>query len=429
MAEPHVTKVTAGLKNHERWFVPIACLFVLLAEYSRYLTATRIGAAVFSPKNMVAAGVLALVAWAFFALRTKANRAQAGKWSLLVLPVALIAWVALSALWADYPERTPALLEWLVALALILLIGIAARPVQGSKWVATTLVVAVLGVVVVGLVEKTTDTHLPLSNLHNPYRQQWAISSVFIGQNHLAASLGLLLPLVAGFGLAWHGWRRWLSLATLAGGLVALFFTGSSLALVATGVAAVIFWLVAIVRAKPKMRGRLFFVALLSVLGLVAVWTLTPAAVKERVSVASLGVKQSFEARRALIAEGFDLIWQAPIRGLGPGATNELVEVTVGNQPTLRALHNLSLEFTVTFGLVAAIALAIWLGYVLVRVAKRLRGKGQRWPSVGILASVAALVIIQAVPSTFEGVRAPWITIGLALALAMRPSSHDAHRS
>ncbi|MFO0704602.1 MAG: O-antigen ligase family protein [Candidatus Andersenbacteria bacterium] len=407
-------------KFERYWLIPLACLFVLLAEYSRYLTATRLGALVFAPRNFLILGGLTLLVWALVVLFKKESRQKAGLWQLLLVPALLIGWTLLSLTWSHFPQTIPLAYEWLNGFVLVALIGVAVRPSIGSKYVATALLVAVIGIVLIGLIEKLADTHLPLSNLHNPYRQQWAITSVFIGQNHLAASLGLLLPLLAGFGLAWNGLRRWLSLGTVAAGLVAVFFTGSSLTLLALALAALIFFIVALVRL-PKYRSKLWLVALAVALLIGLNWFVLPDSVRERVSLATIGVRQSFDARWTLVQEGIRVIKLQPWRGLGPGASSQLVTAELPGQPTLHALHNLSLEFVVTFGLIAAFVTAIWLVWIVVRVARRLAGPGQRWPTTGILASLAALLSIQAVPSTFEGVRAPFIVLGFALALALRP--------
>lgn len=393
--------------------MPVTSLLVLLAEYSRYLTASQAGAAIFAPRNLLAVGLVTLLVWVGLRLKLPT-------WRLLVIPGLLLIWIVASKFWSDYPGATPITLEWAYGVTLALLVGLAARPVFGSKWFGSALLVAVLGIVAVGLVEKITDTHLPLSNLHNPYRQQWAITSVFIGQNHLAASLGLLLPLLTGFGLAWHGWRRWLSLVTVALGLVAVFFTGSTLTLAALVLAGLVFAAVAIYKAQPKKRTRVALAVLGAGVLILLGWLMMPASIQERVSVATLGVRQSFDTRIELARQGVSLIKEAPLQGLGPGATGERIAVTLNNQPTVRALHNLSLEFAVTYGLAAAILAMVWLVWVVAQVARRLSGPGQRWPTAGVLASLAALAIIQAVPSTFEGVRAPFIVVGFALALALR---------
>jgi len=119
------------------------------------------------------------------------------------------------------------------------------------------------------------------------------------------------------------------------------------------------------------------------------------------------------------------MIHQAPLIGQGPGATGELIAVSLNNQPTVRALHNFVLKFAVTYGVPAVVILIMWLVWIVVRVVRRLPGAGQRWPTAGLLASLAALTIIAAVPSTFEGVRAPFIVMGFGLALALRPRPTD----
>ncbi|MDP2587380.1 MAG: O-antigen ligase family protein, partial [bacterium] len=252
----------------------------------------------------------------------------------------------------------------------------------------------------------------------------WAVTSVFIGQNHLAASLGLLLPLVAGFGLIWPGWRRWLAGATVIAGLVVLFFTGSSLTLIAVLVASLVFAGagLAVVRADARKRLVAGLVVLASLV--IAGWFVLPATVQDRVRLGTIGITQSFEARIALARQGIELALEHPLSGHGPGATEEIVHVTLEGQPTLRALHNVTLEFAVTYGVAAAALVGVWLLWLVTQLVRQLRRSGarQQWSIIAVLASLAALLIVQSVPSTFEGVRAPFIVVGFALALAMQRS-------
>jgi len=87
-------------------------------------------------------------------------------------------------------------------------------------------------------------------------------------------------------------------------------------------------------------------------------------------------------------------------------------------------LHNVTLEFAVTYGVAAAVLVGVWLLWLVTQLVRQLRRSGarQQWSIIAVLASLAALLIVQSVPSTFEGVRAPFIVVGFALALAMQRS-------
>jgi len=149
-------------------------------------------------------------------------------------------------------------------------------------------------------------------------------------------------------------------------------------------------------------------------------WFVLPASIRDRFSVAAEGVGKSVHERTTLLQVGVDLVLQHPLRGLGPAAAEG--GVRAAGRTRVQNLHDLVLEVAVNFGLPAVALLLAWIGTLAGALANWLRRARARDPrefhrAAAVIASVAGLVLVQAAPSTFVGVRAPWILLGLALAL------------
>lgn len=408
------------------WWValPVASVVLALAEFSRYTArAPSWLEPALAQKTQLVALVAVLVAWLVLGLVSKQVRLRwADAWWLGV-PVLLAAWSLLALTWSPAAEAKTYLAEfWLFGLALTLLLGTVGRSLRNRWTLVLATFIGVSVVVAIAVVEKVTDTHLPLSNLHNPYREQWAVTSVFINQNNLAACLAIFLPLIGAAVLSHRRFLRWLALVIVAAGLVVLFFTGSTLAWLGLLVTAAVLALIELIFTQRIKRKLLVGGAgLLISVGLVAgAWLALPTSVTDRFSVAAEGVGKSVAERIELARVGTQLTLENPVRGLGPAAAEAAVRAA--GKTRVQNLHSFFMEVAVNFGLAAVALLIAWivsLGVALARVLRRLstEARPEFHRAAATIAALVGFALVQLAPSTFMGIRAPWILFGLALAL------------
>jgi len=408
------------------WWValPVASVVLVLAEFSRY---TAVAPSWLQPllaqKTQLAALAVVLLTWLVLGLVSRQVRLRwAAAWWLGV-PLLLAAWSLLGLAWSPAAEARTYLVEfWLFGLTLTLVLGTVARSIKNRWPLVTAAFVGVSVVIAIAVVEKITDTHLPLSNLHNPYREQWAVTSVFINQNNLAACLAIFLPLIGAAILSHRRYLRWVAAVIVTAGLVVLFFTGSTLAWLGLIVTASVLAVVELVYARRIKRKLLVGgVGLLVGFGVVAgTWIVLPSSVTDRFSVAAEGVGKSVAERVELARVGTQLVLEHPLRGHGPAAAEAAVRAA--GKTRVQNLHSFAMEVAVNFGLPAAALLIAWivsLGVAQARSLRRLAAEAR--PEFHRVAATLAMLVgftfVQLAPSTFTGIRAPWILLGLALAL------------
>jgi O-antigen ligase len=412
-----LSKITK--KFEQLLFVPYVALLLLIAEYSRYLVQDQRLSAVFAPRTLAVVALLLAAMWLVAKKLTSTLQWGRSEWVCGAILFALAAWPLIGLTWTPAQDARTYLVEfWLYGLALAKCIFWLAQTPKYRTWLFNAAIIGIAGVVVIGLVEKITDTHLPLSNLHNPYREQWAITSVFINQNHLAASLALWAPIVFAWTLDQKKWKRGAGALLLVALLIDLFFTGSIIAWVGLAVSMIVM-LVLGVRVIPVSKRKRFAlsmgVALLSIIGVVL---LLPNSITSRYSVLAEGVQKSIAERSEIIQSMFDGIALHPLRGSGPAATEHFL--TSINAPVQNA-HNLALELALNFGLIylltCIVAVVIVIGKLVVEWWKA-TAPNRSWLDLGFAASLVGFVIVQAAPSSFVGVRTPFIIVGFALTLA-----------
>jgi O-antigen ligase len=405
-------------RKYETWILlPVTCALLVLAEYSRYLTTTKVTALILAPRTLLIVGGALLFIWLLLNLKSLKNIFNIGDWWWLGVPIALSIWSVIGLLWTEEPTARTYLAEyWLYGLFLAVLIGIVGRTARNLKWLSTSVIIGIAGVIVIALIEKITDTHLPLSNLHNPYREQWAVTSVFINQNHLAASLVLLLPLIFGFGVAQKGWRRWAVIVIALLGVVVFFFTGSILGALSLSVSVLVFLLIAMARlpffSQRRIGSGLSIIVALVFIGFV--WTSLPKSISDRFSPAAEGVRKSIAERLDLATNSFTLMEQEPLRGLGPGGAEKAIREL--DTTRVQNAHSLFLEIGVNFGLPALFIFVVWRISSIISLLWRISQKFD-WRLVGVTASLIGFFLAQAIPSNYVGVRAPFIVIGFSIAL------------
>ncbi len=401
--------------------VPYLALFVASAELSRYLVNSHITKDLLAPRTLLIVGLILvglLVVLQFF---TKTLELKKSDLWFLGVPVVL-GLISLAGLFWTPAEfaRTYLVEFWLYGLFIVLALGVVLRNKCNMNRIIVWTLVGLNVVIAIGLFEKIWDIHLPLSNLNNPYREQWALTSVFINQNHLAASLSLLLPVAVGIGFIRKGWLRWWSWGLVVAGLVILFFTGSVLGIGATILAGLTFFITAVFFSKKTARTK-WITIILSAVGAVSMlalaWVIIPDSFQNRVTGAINGLQSSVNTRVQLIKNGVSIIVDHPIRGLGPAAAEGAIE-EFDNTRVIN-LHNLFLEIGVNFGLPALALFLSWLLSLVVGLFLLAKNymSGARWLYIGLAAALIGFWLSQAAPSTFIGVRAPFIVLGLALAI------------
>jgi O-antigen ligase len=405
-------------KKYETWILlPVSCVLLLLAEYSRYMTTTKVTALILAPRTLLIVGAGILFIWVLLNIKSLKSIFSASDWWWLGVPVALSIWSVIGLLWTEEPTARTYLAEyWLYGMFLVILIGIVGRSTRNLKWLSASVIIGIAGVIGIALIEKITDTHLPLSNLHNPYREQWAVTSVFINQNHLAASLVLLLPMIFGFGLIQKGWRRWSVIVLALLGLIVFFFTGSILGALSLTVSVIVFLLVAMARlpffAERRIGSMLSILVVMVFIGVI--WFSLPKSVSDRFSPAAEGVRKSIAERLDLARNSFTLMEQHPLRGLGPGGAEKAIRDL--DTTRVQNAHSLFLEIGVNLGVPALLIFVIWRIASIISLLWRNTQKFD-WRLVGVTASLMGFFLAQSIPSTYMGVRAPFIVIGFSIAL------------
>ena len=348
---PNVQAQSARLFSFfNKWVaLPLGVFVLASAEFSRYLVYWEPLRPILAPRTLLVLMVLTTSIWLVLGMWSRQVRLVAADFWWLGVPILLGLWSLLGLLWSPAADARTYLTEfWIYGLSLTLLLGVVGQPVKNRWWFAGAAFVGVALVIGIALLEKITDTHLPLSNLHNPYREQWAVTSVFINQNHLAASLAIFLPLLLGAALS-HKRLRWLLLLIAGGGLVVLFFTGSTLAWLGLLLALLIMGLIELAFAG-RVRNKYLTGLVATGLGVAlvaAVWIGLPSSVRERFSVAAEGVCKSVAERIELLRVGTELTLEQPLRGLGPGAAEDAVRALA--QTRVQNLHSLFLEVVVNF--------------------------------------------------------------------------------
>jgi O-antigen ligase len=412
-----LSKITK--KFEQLLFVPYAAFLLLIAEYSRYLVQNPTLSAVFAPRTLAIIAVLLAAVWFVAKKLTSTLQWGTSEWVCGAILFGLVTWPLVGLMWTPAQDARTYLVEfWLYGLALTKCVFWLVQNPKYRTWLFNAAIIGVAGVVVVGLVEKVTDTHLPLSNLHNPYREQWAITSVFINQNHLAACLALWAPVVFAWTLDQKKLKRGMGALLLAALLINLFFTGSIIAWVGLAISMLVMLMLGVKVVPVSKRKRFALsvgVALLSVIGVVL---LLPSSVTSRYSVLAEGVQKSIAERSEIVGNMLDGIAQHPLRGSGPAATEHFL--TSINAPVQNA-HNLALELALNFGLIYLLACIVAVVFVIGKLVIKwwkTSATNRSWLGLGYAASLIGFVVVQAAPSSFVGVRAPFIIVGFALAHA-----------
>lgn len=417
-------KVLAKITNILEDFLVVPYLFLVVASaaYSRYLIHFSWSRDILTAKNILLVGLVLVLVWFLLGvISQKINIHKSDFWWLLV-PIVLAFFSLITLFWYPFAGAKIYLVEfWLYGLFITLFLGLVMRTKKNFNWVVVALLLGLTGVIGIGLYEKIFHTHLALSNLNNPYREQWAVTSVFINQNNLAASLSLILPII--FGLSFRlgiTLRIWSWLLTISG-LVLLFFTGSYLAMGAVALAALVFLYIALVfsNSKKPMAHPIFwgvvFIAVLAGLATVA-WLVFPFSVKNQITKTAFGLRDSFDTRVQLMINATDTILTHPLKGLGAGSAESAL-AGYHNTRVINA-HNLTMELAINFGLPFVLLWAAWLISLIVALVKLFRWQtgNSRWLLVGLAAGLVGFFIAQAAPSTFVSIRAPFILIGFSLA-------------
>jgi len=415
--DPLREKMHVWFRRLERWLIlPMAGLLLALSAYSRYLIVYEWQRIVLAPRVLLTVGLVVIIVWSAGAIITKQFHLRGTDLWWLGVPVLLAVWSVISLTWYDTPDARIYLTEfWLYGLMLSLLVGVIGRAARNRDVLLIATIIGAAGVILIGVVEKLTDTHLPFSNLHNPYREQWAVTSVFINQNHLAAHIALVLPLIAGAALTYKRIRVLLWTVFVLG-VGVLFFTGSILGVGAALIAGLTFSVVTLLRTE-RIRNRARAIAalvLLTIASVTVIWFAMPDSIAERFSVQAEGVRKSITERTQLVRDGFAITTERPLMGHG-AAGAELAVRELGNT-RVQNLHNLTIELAVNFGAIAAMAFVAWWISLIVG-AFRVRS----YIALGVAVSLIGLVLAQAAPSTFVGVRILFVVLGLAISFS---SSH-----
>ncbi len=411
-------------KIWERWVVlPYAAFLLLTAEYSRYLTLTEWTHILFAPRTLLLIGLCLMLVWFVLKKLTRQEVFTLSDLWWLGVPMYLAVWSVFALRWSSTAlgaDPTGYLTNfWLYGLFLVLIIAVLGRDKKNFKILLAAAMLGAIGVIGIGLWEKITDTHLALSNLNNPYRQQWSVTSVFIGQNHLAASLAVFLPIMAGWALSLRRRWRYLVLLAVLGGAIVLFYTGSTLGLMALLLSAIVFMAVVILRRTPGGRAKKISRVVAGIFGTMAlasvIWIALPEDIQVRFSLAAIGVQQSIGERTELIKMAWSIMRENFWQGVGPdGAEVMLRSFQTTN---IKSLHNLVLEVGVTFGVLALLIFLVWYSTQTWKLLKRSYDASiGEWIGIGLLAALASFIFWQSAPSTFDGVRALFLLFGLSVA-------------
>jgi O-antigen ligase len=167
-------------------------------------------------------------------------------------------------------------------------------------------------------------------------------------------------------------------------------------------------------------RERSFPLILLGVVALgIGALVLSPALLDRVVALADWGRDPTLFRRTTYLAIGFDLLWQSPIWGIGPGNfpylyVGEEYRFLPGRTPVMRELHNTYLDVAVELGLVGFLLFMA----VIKNALNALRTAFHRVPAVRadafalILALIALLVASFFMPN--KDMRYLWLLLGLA---------------
>lgn len=405
--------------------MPFAVLLLLSAEYSRYLTQSDWTHVALAPRTLLLVGIAMMLVW--FVLKRVTKQEVFGLSDIwwLGVPVFLALLSVLALAWSSTAETSDPqgylANFWLYGLFLVLVIALLGRDKKNYRFLVGAALFGAIGVIGVGLWEKITDTHLVLSNLNNPYRQQWSVTSVFIGQNHLAASLAIFLPVLVGWALSLRRTSKILVFALGIGGVLLLFFTGSTLGLMSLLFSTFIFVGLTILRRTSGSRSKKITRVAFGIIGTIVlalvIWATLPNEIKVRFSLVTIGVQQSISERTELVRTAWTIMREQFWKGVGPDGAEAALRLT---STQIKSLHNLILEIGVTFGIPALAFFVAWYVTIFIRKARhavlRQESKKNTWINIGIVASLASFIFWQSAPSSFEGVRAPFILIGIALA-------------
>jgi O-antigen ligase len=288
----------------------------------------------------------------------------------------------------------------------------------------------------VTVLEYRTGLHLPTSRLVDGGGSQYfAVTSVFHNQNDLATYLAICWPFMLAVPFFTRR-LRWLGLAVVAAGLMALAFvgTGSRSSILAIGVATAV-TIVLLVRptAWMKTRRAWFLGAVLAVALVAGAGYLlfndseNPMLRQFRLAGLQTNITTSTgsgEIRANLYERGLEIAGGSLLLGAGPGQAYGMI--TSGTDALgIGDLHNWWLEVYVESGvpgllLFLGFFVALFLG--LVRRARAATDPFVRYLAVGTAASLAGFVLGALGPSSALSFAPMWALYGLGLAILALPA-------
>lgn len=333
-----------------------------------------------------------------------------------------------------------ALLSVGIGLCCIVILTLVARFQRGLRAFECGWIVALAVALIPGLVEITTDNHLPgYLSAYEPGRVMPRMPASFFGNpNNLAAFIILSAPTLARWGSRGRSWRRWLAIVLGVASYVTVCFTGSRIALagLALGVAAApLAWHRPrfLIASLPAAAAVVLLAGVPSLLFQAA--DSSPGASAQKAQYNPSSIVEDMSDPTATSAAGSRLeVYRRALhmavesRGLGVGPGQFAPQIEAMNKTegftTVSAPHNLYLQILAEYGVLLFLLVLWWLGSVLVagfRRAAPTHPPGVRSRAATAAVTLTILSLASLAPSDFLLGSFQWLVFGLCSALTVLP--------